>query len=455
MLQGVPSVSSIRSRRDDRLFVRAATCVAVVAACSVIAGLPMAQPAGGVRWVWSGGVTARSAVVKARVHRAGIPVRLVVIRGGDPAAMPQVHDMRADDSGIAGFELEGLEPATRYRYRADVDGGAALTGTFRTFGDGPWSFRLAFASCAETGSASSVFDAIRTTQPDLFIHMGDFHYEDIAAADVGRFRRAFDAVMASPTQSRLYRSVPIAYMWDDHDYGGNNSDGSSASRPAVLAVYRQFVPHYPLNGDGLTGIHQAFTIGRVRVIMTDERSQRTSSRAGLRTRSMLGASQLQWLKAQLSAASSAPLVVWVNTVPWIAKAGSFSDNWGSYAAEREDIANHINRLGLTRRIVMLSGDAHMVAIDDGTHSYYATGTGRTGPGFVVMHAAPLDQSTSEKGGPYSHGPSRQRGQFGLLQLADDGRALKVELSGRDKAGAPIPGMRLALTCASRGCEAAR
>ena len=25
---------------------------------------------------------------------------------------------------------------------------------------------------------------------------------------------------------------------------------------------------------------------------------------------------------------------------------------------------------------MLSGDAHMVAIDDGTHSNYATGTGR-------------------------------------------------------------------------------
>jgi len=147
-------------------------------------------------------------------------------------------------------------------------------------------------------------------------------------------------------------------------------------------------------------------------------------------------------------------VIWVNTVPWIAKPGSGSDDWGGYTVEREEIANHIHRLGLTRRILMLSGDAHMVAIDDGTHSNYATGAGRAGPGFVVMHAAPLDRATGEKGGPYSHGVSRQRGI-----RASPGRrrrrALKVELSGRDQAGGLIAGMRLMLTCAARECEAAR
>jgi hypothetical protein len=166
---------------------------------------------------------------------------------------------------------------------------------------------------------------------------------------------------------------------------------------------------------------------------------------------MLGAAQLRWLKDQLSAAASAPLVIWVNTVPWIATAGPGSDNWGSYAREREEIANHIDGLGLTRRLLMLSGDAHMVAIDDGTHSNYATGPGRGRPGFVVMHAAPLDRRTSEKGGPYSHGISRQRGQFGLADVADDGRQLTVELTGRDQSGAIIPRMRLAVTCDGGAC----
>jgi hypothetical protein len=102
---------------------------------------------------------------------------------------------------------------------------------------------------------------------------------------------------------------------------------------------------------------------------------------------------------------------------------------------------------------MLSGDAHMVAIDDGTHSNYATGPGRGRRGFVVMHAAPLDRRTSEKGGPYSLGISRQRGQFGLVDVTDDGQELSVELSGRDRAGAPVKGMRLALACADNACDA--
>jgi hypothetical protein len=170
---------------------------------------------------------------------------------------------------------------------------------------------------------------------------------------------------------------------------------------------------------------------------------------------MLGAAQLRWLTDQLSEAAAAPLVIWVNTVPWIASPGSGSDNWGSYALEREAIANRIASLGLTRRLIILSGDAHMVAIDDGTHSNYATGRRPGAPGFVVMHAAPLDRPTSEKGGPYSHGISRRRGQFGLVDVTDDGRRLTVELSGRSLTGALIPGMRLRLACADGACGADR
>ena len=170
---------------------------------------------------------------------------------------------------------------------------------------------------------------------------------------------------------------------------------------------------------------------------------------------MLGPVQLEWLKDELSRAADAPLVIWVNTVPWVASPGSGSDNWGSYAREREEFANHIDALGLTGRLLMLSGDAHMVAIDDGTHSNYATGSGRGRRGFAVMHAAPLDRRTSEKGGPYSHGVSRERGQFGLVDVTDDGQKLSVELSGRDRAGAPIKGMRLARSCDGRACETVR
>jgi len=433
-----------------------AVCLVALAALLSMGAQPAAQAAASVRWAWSGGVTAHGAVVKARVARGGIPVRLLLARADAPAAARErPFESVSDPNGIAAFDLTGLEPVTAYEYRVEPQGGAPMRGRFRTFGEGPWNFRIAFSACADTGSASTVFDAIRDARPDLFIHMGDIHYEDIGRNDAERFRRAFDAVMGSLTQGRLYRSLPIAYMWDDHDFGPNGSDASSASRPAALAVYREFVPHYPLRDAEDSGIHQAFTMGRVRVIMTDQRSQRSSSWRPPADRTMLGAAQLQWLKDELTAAVGAPLVVWVNTVPWIASQGPGSDNWGSYAPEREAIANHIQRLGLTRRLVMLSGDAHMLAIDDGRHSNYATDASPGSNGFVVMHAAPLDRRTSMKGGPYSHGTSRQKGQFGLLDVADDGRNLKVELSGRDRTGAPIRGMRLAFACERLECGAAR
>jgi alkaline phosphatase D len=431
-------------------------CLVALGAVLSVGAQPAVQPASGVRWAWSGGVTAHGAVVKARVARGGMPVRLLLARADAAGATRErPFESVSDPNGIAAFDLTGLEPVTAYEYRVEPQGGAPMRGRFRTFGDGPWNFRVAFSACADSGSASSVFDAIRDAKPDLFIHMGDLHYEDIGRNDAERFRRAFDTVMASLTQGRLYRSVPIAYVWDDHDFGPNGSDASSASRPAALAVYREFVPHYPLRDDEGSGIHQAFTMGRVRVIMTDQRSQRTSSWRLPDDRTMLGAAQLQWLKDELTAAASAPLVIWVNTVPWIASQGPGSDNWGSYAHEREAIANHIQRLGLARRLVMLSGDAHMVAIDDGTHSNYATDASPGAHAFVVMHAAPLDRRTSEKGGPYSHGVSRQRGQFGLLDVQDDGQHLTVALSGRDRTGAPIKGMRVTFACERLECGAAR
>jgi len=405
-----------------------------------------AQSPPAIRWAWVGAVTADAATIKARVSTPGSAVTLTTMRTEADVAEPLVVTATADAEGVAVFDLAGLVPRVRYTYRVQVESGATMTGQFRTFADGPMDATIAFASCAKTGSSSPVFDAIRAAEPDLFVHMGDFHYRNIRANDARRFRRAYDEVLASRTQARLYRSVPIAYVWDDHDYGGNNANGTAASRPAALDAYRQVVPHYPLAGQGADGIYQAFDLGRVRVIVTDARSRRSpSQQAPASARTMMGAVQRQWLLDQFTAAADRPLVVWVSSVPWIAEEASGPDHWGSYAAERDVIATHLDRVGLTGRLVMLSGDAHMVALDDGTHSHYGEHAG-TGRGFIVAHAAPLDRFTTKKGGPYSHGISKKNGQFGLLKITDSGGPVQVEVTGRNKAGGLIPGMRIAMTC---------
>ncbi len=159
---------------------------------------------------------------------------------------------------------------------------------------------------------------------------------------------------------------------------------------------------------------------------------------------MLGERQRGWLEGQLDEARQAALVVWVNTVPWITKRDeSTREGWAPFARERRRIADAIVRLGLVERLVMLSGDAHMLAMDDGTHSQYSTLAGAPARGFVVAHAAPMDRRPTRKGGPYSHPEVTRNGQYGVMDVHDDGARVRVRLQGM-QGRLEVPGLRLDL-----------
>ena len=386
-----------------------------------------AEPVDDVEWIWSGAVTDTSATVVARVKGsvAGADEITLLVTAGGAEQRTTVAAARADGERIVRWELAGLTPSTGYDYRVVIDGDpddGRGDGSFRTFGSGPQSFTVAFASCARTGSSGVVYDAIRDLQPDLYIADGDIHYGNLSENDVGLFLHYYDRVLTAPSQAALYADVPIAYVWDDHDYGPNDADSRSPSREAARTAYSEAVPHYPQPaGDG-GAVYQAFTVGRVRFIMSDTRSERTDT-------SMLGSTQRAWLERELR--RSGPehaLVVWVNPDPWIAPDDPSRDDWGAYAAEREQIADVIAEVG-TRNFVMLSGDAHMVALDDGTNSNYSS-TGDPDAGFPVLHAAALDRPGNVKGGPYSAGAFPGSGQFGTVTVIDDGGdEVVVELAG--------------------------
>ena len=81
-------------------------------------------------------------------------------------------------------------------------------------------FTIATGSCALTGSKSSMFEKILDLDPLMFIHMGDFHYEDLNTLDVDERLGAYDKVMGSAAQRLLYMRTIFSYIWDDHDWLG-------------------------------------------------------------------------------------------------------------------------------------------------------------------------------------------------------------------------------------------
>jgi len=437
-----------------------------------------------VSWVeggpWCGSVTHTSAVVKAKLARPGIVARLLVstsshwtnpIRLDSAIKDPNQHP-------VVAFSIDNLRPNTLYHYALEIDGQLDTTrsGQFRTFpSPGQASFQFAFASCARTGSTREVFDQIRNHHPLFFLHMGDFHYLDIQTNDIQRFRAAYDRVLSSPQQSELYREVPIVYMWDDHDYGGNSASRKSKTHDAARRAYDEYVPHYPfVRSRTEDPIYQSFSVGRVKFILTDLRSEREDpKKKDTATKTMLGVEQKAWLKQELlSANGTYPLICWMSSVPWIGVVGKGpysslrtnvygyihqsnsnqflvktnrsgrrsestpvgeEDHWSVFSNERQEIADFI-KSNQIRGVCILHGDSHMLAADDGSNADYASSRGAPIP---VMCAGPLDQVSSIKGGPYSQGvyrvkDSNDESGFGLITIHDAGSRIRVNFSGRNQ-----------------------
>lgn len=393
-----------------------------------------ALPRSPVDWVWAGGTTESQTTVVARTRSEHHRVRILLAVGPDFAGARASAPVSADSHNhhVIRATFGELRPDMTYHYAVETDGRLDLVrqGRVRTFPEGASDFTVAFGSCSMTGSNGAVFDAIREVDPVAYLGIGDVHYANIAKDDESLFRTALDRTLTSTAQSALYRSTSVGYVWDDHDYAGNDANETAITRSAAEAVYREYVPHYPLTGPQDGGpIYQAFSLGRARFLLTDTRSTRTpQSAVDDASKYLLGEEQERWLVAELAQARARDgIVVWVNPNPWIARRTPAGDDWGGYTTQRSRLADVIASYGLSDRLVMLAGDAHMLALDDGTHSDYSAS--RAG-GFPVLHAGPLDRPPGPKGGPYSHGPFLGPGQFGVIEVTDDGGdTLTVRLSG--------------------------
>ena len=360
--------------------------------------------------------------VTARVNR-NVACRLAVstsVAITSPTYSPSVDAVL----GAAKLTVSGLAANTQYYCAVEVAGviDMATIGKFKTppaaIGTAS-SFKFAFSSCQNFDSNHVVFDRIRAQDPLFFMHLGDLHYGDYSPNRPGLFRGAFDRQLLPARPNQLFREVPTFYMFDDHDYGPNDSAGNSTSRDAALAAFRERVPHPPLVLNGVTDpVYYSFEIGRVLFIVTDLRSMAShESVTDNSAKTKMGAAQKTWFKNILSdPANSGKVFVWMSTSPWVPNVTAGEDHWGGYSTERTELADYI-KIHCLNRIFVLSGDTHAVGLDDGTHGDWATGGG--GP-VREFTASPLDTSTGTWTATYTSGYILNTGQFGIVEITDTG-----------------------------------
>lgn len=326
----------------------------------------------------------------------------------------------AENANYIKVALNDLEPETEYFYQLELNGKLLeqSQGKFQTFSDSSKSFSFAFGNSLKSESQKSGLMAAVDKDILFFLNTGDLHYDNIDEADLGLFRNSYQKALLRKDMSKMGPSVPFVYIWDDHDYGPNNSDKTAPGRRESSRAYRECIPHYPLVAKEKNGaIYQAFTVNNTRFVLTDLRSMRDQNKKpDSDQKSMMGKEQLTWFMNEIKASSlKYPLVIWVSSVPFTAEKKKGGDSWDGFTYERRAIANFI-KANRVENLMIISGDAHCILYNNGVKNNYSD---YKGEGLFEILASPLDNwATSVKGGPWTevYRPKEGERVYGIVEV---------------------------------------
>ena len=321
--------------------------------------------------------------------------------------------------------LEGLAPATRYRWYVfavtkgregtSTEARSVARGEFTTLQDAKSHAPVTFAwsgdlggqgRCRRGAAGYPIFDVIRAQQLSFFLFLGDTVYADglcpsppnepgadFRAATLDEYRARHRDQRAAEALRRFLETTPVYAIWDDHEVRNDFSGPFDDRMPIGRQALREYWPVRVAadDPDRLYRTVRAGTDLEMFILDTRQYRSRNIDQDGP-AKTMLGEKQLQWLLRGLTE-SSATWKVIVTTVPLsISKGGSASvpgnDGWAGgpgipgFERERQVIVDHI--LGRkVKNVVFLAGDVHHVQ----ANVYDPNGDGT--PDFHEFVAGPL------------------------------------------------------------------
>lgn len=315
--------------------------------------------------------------------------------------------------------------------------------------------RIAFGSCAKQSKPQPIWQAIAASSPDLFLFLGDNLYSDAEDEDTLR-RRYAEWQRVQPLQE-FRRRVRCEAIWDDHDYGTDDSGGDYPHKQLSRQLFCD-AWNVPADSPRRTrdGVYEAWMLQvgerRVQVILPDLRWNRTPLVTDPRRHedyrlmvlkarmtgqamtgwydpnpdpasTMLGEQQWRWLETQLR--QPADLRILGSSVQ-LAAEGTGWEGWANFPHELERLAK---LLADTRAegTVVISGDMHYADLSrlDVPGGYPLWDL--TSSGLTEVWDVPT---------PNRHrvGDVLAEQNFGLVDVEFEGRDARIALSIRDVQG---------------------
>jgi len=290
--------------------------------------------------------------------------------------------------------LSNLAYNTEYQYRVEFDeSNYSKWFSFKTFPTQgkPGKFSVVFSSgMREKYSTPYVYENIKKMSPTFVALLGDQMYgdydgnlnklEEYLANDSLRKKKIEEGeVMLKETtvldafRGKYHRtfvetfqdmssSIPIMGIWDDHDMGKDNNDGTYPYKEIARKVFMETYPTYPYEVEN-EGIYYRFTIADVDAFVIDTRWYRSPMQnAEGEDKIMLGEKQLAWFLNGLKQ-SKARIKIIFSSIPFNDYGGDTSsgregyDSWMGYKYARNKVMSFIKENNITG-VVILSADQH-------------------------------------------------------------------------------------------------
>lgn len=236
--------------------------------------------------------------------------------------------------------------------------------------------RVAFGSCNHQHASQHMWNEVLGADPQLFMMIGDNVYGDdgwAGDAALTSLRQSYEVQAAHPEFAALRAAVPMLATWDDHDYGLNDKGASFPMRRWAETMFEEFWGSSEAVR-GREGIYDSVIVGpdgkRVQIILLDTRYFRSDlarfawqkDRRPLGNyapdtdpaKTMLGASQWEWLQGEL--AKPADLRILVSSIQVITEAHDY-ESWENFPLERTRLFDMLAARE-DSGLVILTGDRH-------------------------------------------------------------------------------------------------
>jgi alkaline phosphatase D len=314
---------------------------------------------------------------------------------GEPKNVKTAKVIRTSEENdhIARFKIAGLEFGTRYDYDVYINNKRQafdFQPTFQTqphwrFRTDPPTFKFAFGSCAYIndppfdrpgrpyGSGFEVFRTIAAQKPDFMIWLGDnVYYREPDWLTESAMRYRFAQNRELPELQPLLATASHYAIWDDHDYGPNDSDRTFRLRDAALRVFQDYWGNATYGTTETPGVFGRFEWGDVEFFLLDDRYHRTPNRMpDAPDKVMFGDAQMRWLMESLRS-SGATFKVVVGGNQMINPIAAF-EGFTRYPNEQKRLFEFI-RDAKVEGVLFLSGDRHLTELikrtDLGTYPLY-------------------------------------------------------------------------------------